>query len=120
MNRSEAQRVRQTIFFMTVLWVRVQIFAGQSAPWLGSYSWESLFGIHDVSGWEFASFRMSWDDEYTDWFQGNDGWTFSNNGYTLVFNADGISTAAIPEPATLAIVGLGLAGLGLARRRQLR
>ena len=44
-------------------------------------------------------------------------WSFSGNrsGSTFSFSA---SSGAIPEPATLALIGAGLLGLGVARRRK--
>jgi len=67
----------------------------------------ALFGAGAVTGLEdFLSFEVVWQGQSFYVVKSGvlaDGWTLN---------------AAVPEPATLAIVGVGLTGLGLARRRR--
>ncbi|MCL2710684.1 MAG: PEP-CTERM sorting domain-containing protein [Planctomycetaceae bacterium] len=72
-----------------------------------------LFGTSDVDWSDLAYFDLAYGGDTMRLFNGT-SW-YGTWGIT----ADGLTNnAAIPEPATLAMIGLGLAGLGLARRRR--
>lgn len=75
----------------------VSIFDDGELPLLdGAYSWINNIG---VSGPRGGFSGGSWD-------------------YTFTFDVSGETTTNVSEPTTLAILGLGLVGLGFARRRR--
>lgn len=67
---------------------------------------ESVTGVERLDSFLFA------------WGSGESLTVFSSGAYTGDWVFTGFTPTAIPEPATLVIVGLGLAGLGWARRRR--
>ena len=78
--------------------------------------WSFMYNMNDffsatgtVSGWDNLLFDMSAFNAY-------DGFSWAWNDNVLMLSYK--DPSAVPEPATLAMLGLGLAGLGLARRRR--
>jgi len=82
-------------------------------------SWERLFGTESVGNTDAMnsfSIHRGDEDSMISW-TAESGWSGTR---LLAFSGAGVTVVPIaaPEPGTLAIIGLGLVGLGLLRRRK--